>query len=298
MALLYGEGEKAFIRLQEILKEINDMTLFAWQSAPSESQKYRGILARSASEFANAGDIVPSPDHRFNEEFVMTNRGLRLNAVPRKGPTENHILNLKCQLRENPGQNIGIFLIYHGGNGYARDKPYEFAIDKRSKWVVSEADGWRIKSIYISKNITQQFSVSIDAIRHNAIRLRHGFDSIVINALPTSLYDAENMLFLVGGLSSYCAIFYMDSKVLDRTLWIVCARNENSVPWVSFLEPGLWEDIRSSFHHQSSLLKLPEKEMLIAPSEMASISIALEERDENEPVYCVDIHYEEEEEFD
>jgi hypothetical protein len=33
MPMLYGKGEKAFIRLQEeIVKETNDLTLFAWEA--------------------------------------------------------------------------------------------------------------------------------------------------------------------------------------------------------------------------------------------------------------------------
>lgn len=37
MAMLYGEGEKAFIRLQEeIVKETNDLTIFAWQAVKTD----------------------------------------------------------------------------------------------------------------------------------------------------------------------------------------------------------------------------------------------------------------------
>ena len=44
MPMLYGEGQKAFIRLQEeILKEFDDHSLFAWKAAP-EATQYRGIL--------------------------------------------------------------------------------------------------------------------------------------------------------------------------------------------------------------------------------------------------------------
>lgn len=90
MPMLYGEGEKAFIRLQEeIAKETNDLTLFAWQalitdqddSGQSARQKYRGILAKSPAEFANAGDIVPRSENRFNAEFVMTYKGLRIPQI-------------------------------------------------------------------------------------------------------------------------------------------------------------------------------------------------------------------------
>lgn len=92
MPLLYGEGKKAFLRLQEeILKVSNDQTLFAWgfpqvmatmeslekaarqddqlrrQAAASSNNRevrtlgppiLRGLLADSPVEFANSGNIV------------------------------------------------------------------------------------------------------------------------------------------------------------------------------------------------------------------------------------------------
>ncbi|KAF1967872.1 hypothetical protein BU23DRAFT_372147, partial [Bimuria novae-zelandiae CBS 107.79] len=57
MPLLYGEGPKAFIRLQEeILKTTDDYSLFAWQAVSTYSQPvlksvYRGLFARSPLEF-------------------------------------------------------------------------------------------------------------------------------------------------------------------------------------------------------------------------------------------------------
>ncbi|KAH7361654.1 heterokaryon incompatibility protein-domain-containing protein [Plectosphaerella cucumerina] len=41
MAMLYGEGPKAFIRLQEeIMKETDDQTLFAWKASPESAANY------------------------------------------------------------------------------------------------------------------------------------------------------------------------------------------------------------------------------------------------------------------
>jgi hypothetical protein len=71
MPMLYGESENAFIRLQEeIIRNSNDLTLFAWQaketnltdgsnsaSSAAAVQKYRGILAKTPAEFAATGMI-------------------------------------------------------------------------------------------------------------------------------------------------------------------------------------------------------------------------------------------------
>lgn len=56
MPLLYGEGGKAFIRLQhEILRKDNDHTIFAW---PSPSGATRSFLAPSPAAFAGMGNVV------------------------------------------------------------------------------------------------------------------------------------------------------------------------------------------------------------------------------------------------
>ena len=55
LPLLYGEGPRAFIRLQEeIVKNSTDLTIFAWQEPKPETRGIRGIFARSPSEFAHA----------------------------------------------------------------------------------------------------------------------------------------------------------------------------------------------------------------------------------------------------
>ncbi|KAH7122173.1 hypothetical protein B0J13DRAFT_567072 [Dactylonectria estremocensis] len=55
LTVLYGEGARAaFIRLQEeISKNTDDITLFAWKSV--DAQEYRGIFAHFPSEYAHFG---------------------------------------------------------------------------------------------------------------------------------------------------------------------------------------------------------------------------------------------------
>ncbi|KAI0149479.1 HET-domain-containing protein [Xylariaceae sp. FL1272] len=87
MTLLYGEGKRAFRRLQEILAHeyYKDHTLYAWgepvsslseEMSISDARKWKppkhdpskhdhnfyGLLARSPEDFQNSGNIVSSPD--------------------------------------------------------------------------------------------------------------------------------------------------------------------------------------------------------------------------------------------
>jgi hypothetical protein len=81
MPLLYGEGENAFIRLQEeIMKFSDDQSLFAWKATPrgSKSKAY-GIFARSPKVFEDSSRIVPISSGRMTSPFLMTNRGLQID---------------------------------------------------------------------------------------------------------------------------------------------------------------------------------------------------------------------------
>lgn len=81
MPLLYGEGEKAFVRLQlEIIKKSDDESIFAWTTKPS-SQTFVGMLAPRPDCFAQSADIRIHP-HLLKKRFpyAMTNQGLEFQA--------------------------------------------------------------------------------------------------------------------------------------------------------------------------------------------------------------------------
>ena len=81
MPLLYGEGNRAFIRLQEeIMRIFDDHSLFAWRS----TEDYGGILATSPSAFANSGNIIQiNSPNAASRPLVLSSRGIRL-SIPVK----------------------------------------------------------------------------------------------------------------------------------------------------------------------------------------------------------------------
>ncbi|KFY10405.1 hypothetical protein V491_07660 [Pseudogymnoascus sp. VKM F-3775] len=303
MPMLYGEGEKSFVRLQEeIIKDTNDLTLFAWQAAesnqgatePPAPLKYRGILAKSAAEFVNSGNIVPISDHRFNDEFVVTNKGLRINAGLATGDSKNYILGLNCSTSEHPNQRIGIYLRHHGPSLYARDKPQELAIR-------GEQDSSMYpKIIYVSKNIANlATSASVDQARRHAIHCRQGFENgSFIDARPDSLWDKENRLYLTHGLPSFAGILYFKPDSIPNTLIIACAMPDNSPPWAVFLDEWEMEHIGPALADQSKIYQLPKNIMMskkVVHNEGKrpvnfTISMSLDEGGgDYEPMYCIDI---------
>jgi hypothetical protein len=77
MPLLYGEGDRAFQRLQqEIVKVTDDHTIYAWKADSCSRAVWRSLFAKSPSEFAEAGSLRPSwktpAFHDIREEHETT----------------------------------------------------------------------------------------------------------------------------------------------------------------------------------------------------------------------------------
>ena len=82
MPLLYGEGKKAFTRLQhEIVKISNDDSIFAWRDVDFVES---GLFAQSPKAFAESRNVFQiasnEPDYVYRAPYAVTNRGLAIEA--------------------------------------------------------------------------------------------------------------------------------------------------------------------------------------------------------------------------
>jgi hypothetical protein len=145
MPLIYGEGHKAFARLQEeIMKRSNDQSLFLWHAstftavAGREAGKSAGgtkyctlvsdrrsilfeqgrltehghLFARTPADFEACGSIVHWAVG--TENYTLTNAGLhisgRLLALTSKPFGGSHVLIFQCYDETSPLQRLGILL--------------------------------------------------------------------------------------------------------------------------------------------------------------------------------------------
>ena len=78
MPLLYGEGSKAFIRLQEmILQKTDDESIFAWVDPDMDES---GMFAPSPSAFLDSSIVKPLANSLlYRRPSVITNRGLEID---------------------------------------------------------------------------------------------------------------------------------------------------------------------------------------------------------------------------
>lgn len=111
MPLLYGEGRKAFQRLQEeILKVSDDHTLFAWGLDDQlitwdkfrleflDHRRLRPFLADSASEFTNVDEVEPLEGLQPDIPPIVTGNGLRIELPVLGGGTFTFAL-ISCTVR-------------------------------------------------------------------------------------------------------------------------------------------------------------------------------------------------------
>lgn len=112
--MLYGEGSKAFIRLQEeILKTYTDHSIFAWEF-DEKSPADGSLLAASPLNFAHSGKIVQLSKPGA---FEMTNRGLRisLRTIECISDHAEILAILKCRYMNDLSRILALRLQKYGG---------------------------------------------------------------------------------------------------------------------------------------------------------------------------------------
>lgn len=122
LPMLYGEGEKAFARLQEeIIRTSTDHSIIVWQAW--EDHHLALLMAPSPYGFRRAHNIV-SWSNPIDEAFQLANKGLRI-SLPAVRTAENPELLtaiLNCRYSDNTRAQIAVIL---------RELPHERMIPAR-----------------------------------------------------------------------------------------------------------------------------------------------------------------------
>ncbi|KAG2347123.1 HET-domain-containing protein [Suillus weaverae] len=143
MPIIYGEGDKAFRRLQlEIMKSSDDQTIFAWHDslAHPNSVRNRGLLASAPDVFSWTSPVVTIDHSHFINSFVriagsrsnsfldlprgysILNDGIHI-TLPMKRVGDAWLAALRCK-REDQEFPYGIYLKERPGcNDFLRTSP-------------------------------------------------------------------------------------------------------------------------------------------------------------------------------
>lgn len=120
MPMLYGEGNRAFYRLQlEILHQTHDQSILAWQ--PEVGQWHNNaVLAPSPTYFRSSARFQPSvvPTSAIGSAYEMTNNGLRIDLPCIKMGQDRLLAILECE--QDLGTPLGLWLEPVGRGRYQR----------------------------------------------------------------------------------------------------------------------------------------------------------------------------------
>ncbi|KAF2255007.1 HET-domain-containing protein [Trematosphaeria pertusa] len=201
MPLIYGEGMRAFRRLQEeIVKHNNDLTIFAWDVPQESKQRFVGLIAPSPSAFIRCPGIVPFEDDFAN--FSVTNKGLFLSGdiplraanVTTEGGRVEKLYSIFLGLDLDTGIDGGIYLRKIGPRLFCRDGLLPLAgfreeADLLGTWDVTEIG-------YILLDPTQAIPEAYSSFRNLAIHIPSHEVYHLTDAIPVNLLDLTDRLFL------------------------------------------------------------------------------------------------------
>ncbi|CAI0641567.1 unnamed protein product [Colletotrichum noveboracense] len=214
MPMLYGEGSRAFRRLQEeIARETNDLSLFAWQAkerSPDGSliasckQEFRGILSRSPEEFVDGPKLHRNTNDEDVCDFSLANKGVRIDTTFRKGKNGIYVMNLGLSDSET-GADVCISLV-RTADGFVRSHPWSLFCDIDDAFPKNQAftayvrkdvdfdeESWIKRRLHRSFhiNITLPPSLEVDFINPHPRQFWDDFFSTFIRPNPSESFGAS-----------------------------------------------------------------------------------------------------------
>lgn len=208
MPLLYGEGNKAFLRLQEhIMKDSDDQSLLAWGGVivldlpNATSFLYRlGFFASSPEDFAGSADVLSFTTER-DDPWTLTNKGIQIHFDTLVHGT-NTIILLNCYVERHLDMRIGLLTIRGAKNQRVRASKHPVLVSDRqistSKEVQSRSskgEGWVFTS-----GIRQFLSKShpdglVQGTRPKAIFVKPQSHYKIVQAWPEEQWDKTTRVF-------------------------------------------------------------------------------------------------------
>ncbi|KAG1873063.1 hypothetical protein DFJ58DRAFT_409764 [Suillus subalutaceus] len=133
MPIIYGEGEKAFRRLQlEIMKSSDDQTIFAWHDSLKHpnSVRDRGLLASAPDVFSWDSPVVAMDHSHFINSLlrIVGNRSL-LRDLPRGYSILNDGIHITLPMKRDVGDT---WLAVLKCEGEKQEFPYGIYLKERS----------------------------------------------------------------------------------------------------------------------------------------------------------------------
>lgn len=149
LPLIYGEGSKAFLRLQkQIIDQTDDETIFAWGPVPAGGS---GLLAPSVKHFACAAttySLQHQIDYGGRSHYFSTNKGLLFECEMIPYAMHTYMVPLHCYQQ---GNRIFIFLTKTAKDGQYRRTLCEGSSFTDKTWMYHLVKP-RVCKVFVSEN--------------------------------------------------------------------------------------------------------------------------------------------------
>lgn len=198
MPLLYGERDRAFVRLQEeIVKESDDHSIFAWKLG--RQVMLSGLIAPSPACFENCGFVEELNTIEHRAPYTLTNRGLSISLM--LTPWSSDVYLARLDVKQEHGFKLCIFLKrLTEDDQYARVEFDGCSVFQDTKWVFdNENRPFRIQQLFVRKNIKsdeQSLRHSSHLRLHKALK-GHVYQKFVISTRGSLVGQAAS--FISGG---------------------------------------------------------------------------------------------------
>ncbi|KAK4102837.1 HET-domain-containing protein [Parathielavia hyrcaniae] len=138
LPFVYGEGERAFRRLQDtIVSSVPDLSIFAWKLAPplasttstTQRRQYSGVYAPNPAAFAPCRSFtkrVPFARHELlpMNGSIVARMQILIEMTPQNGGYR-YLLPLDCHPESRPDATLCVRLRKLGHYEFVRENPYE-----------------------------------------------------------------------------------------------------------------------------------------------------------------------------
>ncbi|KAK5651444.1 hypothetical protein OQA88_12451 [Cercophora sp. LCS_1] len=236
MPLLYGEGTKAFLRLQEeIMKQSDDETILAWGWGNTLALRHfeHGFLASSPACFAGCQDLTPWQSAGGGTSFSITNRGLQIKVPVIHTRGNDYLAFLRCSDKTDGDYAVSLPLrrLDDGGSKLNwNDLDYYSRTDKppstqyqRSNGFFFSTNSFSPKVIRISQRPWWPSALMNDSWTMGFYVRKLPAGCVVVNAWPLDEWlPLDNAIAVAGGDLSHPRVFcirYWDREIIVRLTW-------------------------------------------------------------------------------
>ncbi|KAI0856771.1 hypothetical protein F4860DRAFT_392126 [Xylaria cubensis] len=273
MPMLYGEGTKAFIRLQEeIVKSNNDLSIFAFPQSGMDSRShssltpdspYRNVFATSPSEFETCKELVHQSTPHWSDSYSLTNKGLYFHRAKLEIDIERSIYLLGLHCETNEGKRKVMSLQKIGPGLYARREVRDSNLGS-SPYAKIEED------IYILTTISALRQRQIEQADDYAIHIQspdHDLSSvlqILQRSASSDRWDIARMQFLTLGerTTAFWKVFPKLARAIGERectgkfsagpAYLVCGLEPEMntlepVPWLFLCSETEWRQLEKSY---------------------------------------------------